>query len=387
MVLVLSACATGPARRSAELVQEANSRFRLLTAADNDAAIALYRQAVEASPTAEAYAGLAEALAQRFFFNRKDTAARDESLKASSAALQRDPNSVRAHFARAFALGLAGRPQDSAPEYLAVLAIDPDYPRAGRLALGQLWRAGMYDKAYVWSARQLEKEPNSTEVLFHNAVVAGFLLDVPRGEAMMHRALEVDPHYGIAHGELAFFAQARGDQSEAVRQMEAAVRDKPDDALNVLGLAQMLIPAGQPARAKELIEPVLAKNRAARAYGGRSGLTIYGWALWDLGERDAANRVFDEMLSNLSTRERAGETSYQLYRERAAIDAIRGDRAEALRAAKLAADRGWHLYGSRTLPDPMFRSLSGDPDFERMLDRMRADVDAMRQKIGLPSQQ
>lgn len=200
---------------------------------------------------------------------------------------------------------------------------------------------------------------------------------------MMHRALQIDPHFGIAHGELAFFAQAKGQQDEAVRQMEAAVLDKPDDPLNALGLAQMLIPAGHADRAKEIIEPVIAKNRDARAYGGRSGLTIYGWALWELGEREAAGRVFDEMLAKLAAREKAGETSYQLYREIAAIHSVRGNRSEALRAARSAAGKGWHLYGSRDLPDPMFRNLAGDPEFEQLLDRMRADVDAMRRNVGL----
>ena len=385
LLLLLTAClSAAPKHRSAEWIVEADRRFHLFTAADNEAAIDLYARAARTFPSAESHAGLAEALAQRFFWDRSDRDSLEASLTASSEAIRRDGNSARGHFARAFAFGLAGRPKDAASEYLRTFALDPDYPRAAKFGLGQLWRAGVYDQAYHWSARQLEKEPRSLEVLFHNAVVSGFLLDIGRGEAMMRRALEIDPHFGIAHGELAFFAQARGDTEEAVRQMEAGVAANPKDPLNVLGLAQMLIPAGQAQRAREVIEKVLAGDRAARAYGGRSGLTIYGWALWELGERDAAIRIFDEMLANLAARESGGETSYQLYREMAAIHAVRGNRLEGLRAARLAVEKGWHLYGSRTMPDPMFRSLAGDPDFEVLLDQMRAEVMAMRRKAGLP---
>ena len=384
LFLVAACISAGPKEKSAALVRSADARFKLMTPADNDAALALYRDAVREFPSADAYAGLAEALAQRFFSNRNDRSAFTDALAAADESIRRNAGSARAHFAKAFALGLAGRPGDAAPEYLKTFALDPDYPRAAKFGLGQLWRAGLYDESYRWSARQLEKEPNSVDVLFHNAVTAGFLLDVSRGEAMMRRALAIDPHFGTAHGELAFFAQARGKQDEAVSEMEAAVRDDAKSPLNVLGLAQMLIPAGDARRAREIIEPVLAKDRAARAYGGRSGLTIYGWALWELGEHEAANRVFDEMLANLAARERSGETSYQLYREMAAIHAIRQEREEAIRAARMAVDKGWHLYGSRTMPDPMFRSLAGDPEFEQLLDRMRADVAIMRRRAGLP---
>jgi tetratricopeptide (TPR) repeat protein len=223
-----------------------------------------------------------------------------------------------------------------------------------------------------WGARQAEKQPDSLDVLFDYEVASAFLL-------------EIDPAFGTSHGELAFLAQARGNQGEAVAEFEATEKADPNDLSNSAGLAQMLIPAGNAARAKEVLEGVIARDRNARAYGGRSALTIYGWALWELREREAASRVFDDVLGRLAAREQSGETSYQLYRERAAIHAVRGNRAEALRAARLAVENGWHLYASWQMPDPMFRSLSGDAEFEALLDRMRAEVRVLRQRAGLPA--
>jgi len=371
-----------PAAVNASVVREARTHYLRFTSEGNDAAIALYREALAQAPTVEAYAGLAEALAQDFYNNRQNRQGLEESLRLSAEAIRLDEKSVQAHFARAFALGLAGKPREAAPEYLRTLALDADYPRAATLALGQLWRAGMFDEAFRWAARQLEKEPTSLDVLFHYSVASAFLLDVERAESLMRRALEINPTFGTAYGELAFLAQAKGLHKEAVEHMQAATRVDPNDQ-NFGGLAQMLIPAGNPGQSKEILQRIVQKNRTARAYGGRSVLTIYGWALWELSERTEANRIFDEILVQLISREAAGETSYQLYREIAAIHAVRGNRRAAIEAATKATENGWRLYGAREIADPMFRSLAGDSDFERLLARMRADVDRMRRRIGL----
>jgi tetratricopeptide (TPR) repeat protein len=389
IALALVACASSGNRQggapSIERLREARERYLRFTASDNDVAIELYREALMQAPTAEAHAGLAEALAQQFYNNRQNRAALDESLTLSTEAIRLNAHSAQAHFARAFALGLAGKPREAAPEYLRTLRLDADYPRAAKFALGQFWRAGMFDEAFRWAARQLEKEPTSLDVLFHYSVASAFLLDIDHAENLLRRALEIDPKFATAFGELAFLAQAKGRWRESVEHMEAAVRAEPSE-LNLGGLAQMLIPSGNPRRAKKILKELAEKNRTARAYGGRSVLTIYGWALWELGERAEANRVFDEMLERLRSRAASGETSYQLHREIAAIHAVRGNRSAAMQAAKKAVENGWHLYGSREMPDPMFRTLAGDPDFESLLARMREDINPMRRRVGLPKQ-
>jgi len=145
----------------------------------------------------------------------------------------------------------------------------------------------------------------------------------------------------------------------------------------------MLIPAGQAARARGLMEPRLAKNPEAHAYGGRSMLTLQGWALLETGNRAAAHAAFDEVLARLARREQSGETAYQLFRERAAILALRGDRAGAIAAMRTAVAHGWRLYASWTLVDPMFASVASDPAVIELLEKMRDDVRAARRRLGL----
>ena len=285
--------------------------------------------------------------------------------------------------AEADALAKGRRYQEAADRYAAALAATPDDLAVARRALGSFWRAGRYEDAYRWGERVLAREPDSLGALFDVGVTCGFLIDVACVDRVFHHAIGVDPRYVIGYGELAFLSQANGDSAGAMRLMESALAADPQSDLAASGLAQMLIPAGQAGRARALLEPRLAKDRAARAYGGRSMLTIYGWAALASGDRAAADAAFDEVLARLAQRQQAGETTYQLFRERAAILALRGDREAAIAAMQQAFDRGWRLYAAWTLVDPMFAGIAADPRVAALIERMRADVRAVRRRVGL----
>lgn len=329
-------------------------------------------------------AARAESLAVRFAADRKNRLLLDSALRAADAAVQRDSTVAGAYVARGVAYAAAGRPRDAAAAYRRALALDPDRPRVANAAVAQFWRAGLYDEAYRWGRRQAEREPTNLSVLFNYNVAAGFLVEPARAESLMTRALEIDPRFAVAHGELAFLAQYAGRRADAVRHMEAALALDSTSAQNAGGLAQMLVPAGQAARARALLEPVVRRDSTAAAYGGRSVLAIYGWALAASGEREQAARVFARALERLRAREAAGETSYQLFREMAAVQALAGDLPAAKASLARAVDAGLHTYASWELSDPMLAALRDDPEVERLVERMRDDTRRMRRLASLP---
>ena len=168
--------------------------------------------------------------------------------------------------------------------------------------------------------------------------------------------------------------------------MEAALALDSSSAQNRGGLAQMLVPFGQAGRAREPLEPIVGRDPAATAYGGRSVLAIHGWALTALGERELAQRVLTRALARLRERERAGETTYQLFREMTAVQALLGDLAGAKVSLARAVDAGLHTYASWELSDAMLASLRADPGVERLVERMRADTRRMRaRRLALTS--
>lgn len=332
---------------------------------------------------AAAVAVRAESLATRFAGDRQNAALYTMALATADSALRQDSNVVRGHVARGIAFAAASRPRDAALAYRRALALDPDFPRLANAALGQFWRAGLYDEAYRWAKRQAQREPRNLGVLFNYNVAAGFLIEPARAESLMVRALEIDPRYTTAHGELAFLAMYAGRHSEAVRHMEMAVSIDSTSALNRGGLAQMLVAAGDAARARRLLEPVVSTDSTATAYGGRSLLLIYGWALQQSGDSAAASRVLDRALTQLRRREAAGQTTYQLFREMAAVHALLGDHAAAIAALRRAADAGLHTYASWGLADPMFAAVQRDPQVADIVRRMQADTRRMRARAGL----
>lgn len=277
----------------------------------------------------------------------------------------------------------ARRYQEASERYAAALALAPESLGVAQRALGSFWRAARYDDACVWGRRVLAREPNSLDALFDVGVTCGFLVEPDCVDSIFRRAIALDSSFVDGYGELAFIAQARGHVAEAVHLMEAAYARSPHDDFAVSGLAQMLIPDSQAARARLLMAPRLALNRHSHAYGGRSMLSLDAWAALALGDTARANDEFNEVLGWLVEQERAGETTYQLYRERAAIDAVRGDPAGALRAMWTAFDRGWRLYGAWTLVDPMFADVAHDPVVVALEEKMRADVRGMRHWLGL----
>jgi ketosteroid isomerase-like protein len=199
--------------------------------------------------------------------NYYDTAAYVAAVRGQPA----DSLAVRAHVARAVAFAAARRPRDAALAYREALALDPDYPGAANAALGQFWRAGFYDEAYRWAQRQAEREPTNLAVLFNYNVAAAFLIEPARAESLMLRALEIDPLFATAHGELAFLALYAGRMDDAVRHMEAAFAIDTMSALNRGGLAQMLVAAGQARRARTAGADCLARlhrDGIRRSLGG-----------------------------------------------------------------------------------------------------------------------
>ena len=282
-------------------------------------------------------------------------------------------------------LARARRYTEAAAAYARAMAAHPDSTSWAKRAVGSFWRAARYEEAYRWGQKVVAAAPTDREALFNLGVTCGFLLALDCLEASFTRAVALDSAYVLGHGELGFLAQARGDLQAAVVHMERAYRVAPADDFAVSGLAQVLIPAGDPARALAIMEPRLNANRQARAYGGRSMLTLHGWALLELGDTVRARAAFDEVLGWLAERERSGQTSYQLHRERAAIFALLGERDAALAAMERAFDQGWRLYGAATLTDPMFRTMRHLPAVQALVARMRADVEAQRRRLGFPN--
>jgi hypothetical protein len=168
--------------------------------------------------------------------------------------------------------------------------------------------------------------------------------------------------------------------------MERAVAAQPGDMISRVGLAQMMVEAGQASAAVPLLEAELAAQPAARGYGGMPAALVLGWALRLLGHETTANRWLDALESTLlaarpdHAARQLGMEPMQMLRQLAYL-AVRGRHEEALELAQ-RTDR-IALYGAPDPRDGMLAPLIGEPRWTALLTRSWDDIDAQRLRLGL----
>ena len=275
----------------------------------------------------------------------------------------------------------------------SAVALDPKHGSAG-LLITTLHQDDRVEEAYAIGDRYRREGPRNPRALFRFGWVLAFTGEIARAEAL-YRDLVVLDKGGIyeawGNGELSYLARARGEPALAVEHMRRAVAAKPDDVISRVGLAQMMINAGAGANADAaagaaagagavreavpLLEAELAKNPAAVGYGGMPAPIVLGWAYRLLGDDAAAAKWF----ATLEAARAAGAWAREPARELAFL-AVSGRRDEALQLA--ARTPHILLYGAPDPHDRMFDSLVGAPEYEALLQRSRAKVDAERKRLG-----
>jgi len=212
----------------------------------------------------------------------------------------------------------------------------------------------------------------------------GFLWEQERAAQIFLR-LASDSTSGVyrawGHGELAYLARARGQLAEAVNHMERAVSAVPSDRISQLGLATMLLTAGDAARARPIIDRVMSIDSNSIGYGALPGRLLLGWAARDLGDSTLARGMFGEVERRILTSVTPGNDQRPMLLK---VYALQGRRADAValirQVSELPRD---NLYGGPDSHDGAIVSLRGVPEFEALQTKQRERVKARRRAIGL----
>jgi predicted O-linked N-acetylglucosamine transferase (SPINDLY family) len=366
----------GPAGQAA--AREALSR---LTPSALDTAAALFRAALPADTTGWAHAGLAEVLAQQFAWTG-DRALMAAALAAADTAIARRRSLAQAYFARGLAHAAARTTGAAADAFLAALGRNQEYPRLAPLAVAPLLRAGRLREGYGWSAYVEAFRPDDPQAVLERGMACAHVMDLPCAERSFRRILALSPPHGGAHRELALLDRARGSTHEALARLEQLVATEPENAESRAALAQLLLESGSAARAAALIDAGPRERDGETAGATYSLRTLRAWAHSEHGELEQARALLSEQLEVLARRESAGETDYRLFRERAAIHALRGEAQEALSEALRAVDAGWRLSGSWEIQDALLLRLRGEPQFEKLEATLREHGQTARRRIG-----
>ena len=98
------------------------------------------------------------------------------------------------------------------------------------------------------------------------------------------------------------------------------------------------------------------------------------------GRQNEADSLFVASLEQLESLLGRGADDPHLSAEVAAIKAAQGRADEAASWLQRAYDGGFRFVRLLDI-DPMFDSLRGHPEFERIMTQMRGDVDRMREEV------
>lgn len=298
---------------------------------------------------------------------------------ASPVASQVAPDSAAAavHFATAQERYRDGRLAEALAAYRAAGLADSSLPRLAAQFGTRAWRMGALADSWVWLRRALRDQPGQHELVWDLGVVHTFFGLDAAADSLYRRVLELNPQYAYAWGELGYLALAQGRFAGAIEPLERGLALDTTDLFSIGGLAEAHLYAGNPTAAISFLERALARDRTARGYGGKSVLTLLGFALWTSGRTDEARQLFTEALARLHARVAAGHEAHALRREIGTIHAVLGDRAEAWRWLEEAVGRGFRGY-RWARHDPTLASLRDDPAFARWIATMAQLVEADR---------
>ena len=182
---------------------------------------------------------------------------------------------------------------DEARAFLRRVSADHPGERVQMLvAEAQLLRdADRHGDAFALLDEALEKEPEQPELLYDIALTAEKLQRYDLLEAKLRKLIQVKPDHAHAYNALGYsFAERNTRLPEARKLIEKALELSPDDYFIVDSLGWVQYREGD-------LKAAAATLR--RAYAGRPDAEIgahLGEVLWQLGEREEADRVWNESL-------------------------------------------------------------------------------------------
>ena len=203
-----------------DLYVQGRERYYRYRKEDNDQAIELFRMALVIDPRfALAQAGLADASSQRFTRFGGSPADLEAAVEAARKAVELDPQLPEAHKALALTLSARGRIRE------ALGRVPPRRgatPRTGSVAAignlgGTLFNRGVFDEALSNMGRAVELDPANSVLLGEGfGAVYDALGEPARAEAILRRALELNPKLGSSYNSLITLRLRQRRRAEAL---------------------------------------------------------------------------------------------------------------------------------------------------------------------------
>ena len=364
-----------------DFVLRGREAYRRYDDESNNEALGRFRAALERDPDyAEAWAGIADAYAQRVFRFGYGMEWADSAMVAATRAVGLSPSLPSALKALALSYSAQGLVQRSIETNLRANRLDPNYADAMNNLAVDYGSIGRLDEAHRWYRRAFRLQPNIAFARANFAASYSSLGEYDTAVAGLEEAIELDPRDVTPKAYLTGVLTIAGDQDGALALAEGLVRDYPDMVFALNSSAQAFLFAGEWERARDVASRSLALSPDQDLANLHHARDVLALAMRKLGETaEADGRFRDSAALWERDRERTAELPLVPV-QLAAVHAAMGEDEVALEWLERAYDGGFRGFG-QLARDPFFQSLVDHPEFQAIVERLRADVERMRIEI------
>lgn len=361
-----------PAPARDETLERAQHYFAMGQRDNNERAVALYEQALQARPLSrEARLGLSFALSARVCLYDFSWEQADRARQLAETLIAEDGNDGAAHSARGYAFDCLGRIDDAIASYTRAIALDPTAREDSVASLayllgvkGRLAEALRLNLSVLDHRERLRHLDNQ---IARDMELLGFNAEAEQWYA---RSFRLQPDNVFANVAYPTFLFRQGRFSEAERAADQALARPHHPELQVL-LAQLALLRGDRARAADFF----AQAEQARPHLGRTRTLrlLYG-------ERPAKSAQIAARIAEFNAPTTLDNQWPDTFLELSWLECARGDTAAALAAIDRAVAAGM-LDRAFLLTSPLFACVREAPGFAAALDRIGARVGEERVQV------
>ena len=304
----------------------------------------------------------------------------DSGMEMARKALELDASLADAHFALAFGYYQKGQATNSRLSLLKAIELNPSHDGAMMNLSAQETDLGHYNEALHWARRGFRLAPSGI-AYYH----VGYPLLYLGSDATTERWLtEAEQHFPKEMRIQILFAMLdllRGRERDALERARKASAAEPSNEEVLLLLADLALIMGG-ADMESRVERFFRSSpdlSAGTEILPESFRARYAYLLARRGETSRATHLMEEAAGVARKALSEGNEMPRVRIEIAAIHAVRQQKNLALGWLQAAYDAGWR--DPRTLErDPMLEGLRGEPRFKDLMERIRRDVAAMRER-------
>lgn len=340
-------------------------------------AIALLRKAVAIDPdfaTARAHIGYRLV----FMGYYDDPSSVDGGLAEAEAALRIDPSLAFGYFVVGSAYGMKGMDAQARQAFLRALELDPNHVSAMYNFSIQELNHGRLDEAAYWGRRGFLLSGRTSNAFYHLIIPILNLRADREARRLLDAAERRSPTFARIHLMVSALDLFEGRVDAALARAEATLARHPDNEEVKFYRADLAYLLDAP-DLETWLAPLMERSASNHLWVAETVRMRYAYALARRGERSRAAALVDEAERIARQKIDGGSELPALRVEMAAAAAMRNDAkgaAEWLDRALAAGYRDFDFLAR----DPILRGALGAGALDGVVERMRRDVEAQRER-------